>query len=305
MKQYSRKKYNIHSFTLIELITAMSIFTVLMLVMMRFFSESQQAWTVSNQRSRIFENAQVAMDLISRDIQSAYYEEKTALTGIPFWHLSKIDTTNGSREMLSFISATPIRPNEDCTSNMCEVQYKLFYVEKPTLPATYSDTDVGWLMRCVTGNRNDGAADPHPNPAAVVNPKHNYDNNFNIASTGSANSFTSDNSSSGDGTTSTHFSKVIPYVTNLSFLCFDSSNNLISVDTLGTADTQFPSMVKITLSLLDKNSWLKWIAMGGEPENIYWDHAANKLSDTDPQSEFRKKNERTFTKFVFLRDMGQ
>ena len=301
MKQYCQKKYKVHSFTLIELITAMSIFSVLMLVMMRFFSESQQAWTSSNQRSMIFENAQIAMDLISRDLQSAYYEDELG-SQVPFWHLSNVDTTNNAREMISFISTTPMRPNDNCTSNMCEIQYKLLYTETPT------SNLAGWLMRSVTGNKNDAIADMDNEYHAATNAtgKHNYANNFNVGGTGVTNVFTSDNSSSGDKSGTPHFSKVIPYVTNLSFLCFDSSNTLIPVDATGSADTEFPAMVKITLSLLDKNSWQKWIAMGGKPDKIYWDHVNNTLVDTaDLQSAFRKKHERTFTKFVFLRDMGQ
>ena len=297
MKQYCQKKYNFNSFTLIELITAMAVFTVLMLVMMRFFSSSQEAWTTSNQRSMIFENAQVAMDLISRDIQSAYYDVELGKQ-VPFWHLSQADTTHHVREMLSFISATPMRPNDDCTSNLCEVQYKLFYT-------TTTTPDTGWLVRCVTGNKNDGASAPHPNLAAAVNTKYNYLNNFVVGGSTGTNAFTSNYASSGDGSGTPYFSKVIPYVTNLSFLCFDSSNTLIPVDTAGATDTEFPVMVRITLSLLDKNSWNKWIAMGGEPDKIYWNHGLNTLVDTDPQADFRKKHERTFTKFVFLRDMRQ
>jgi len=288
---------NLLSFTLIELIAAMAVFSVIMLVMMKFFGTAQKAWTSSNARSEVFENAKLAMDLISRDLQSAVYTEDI----IPFWHSdlgSNPDTTNETKEMISFISSTSVLPNDNCTSSQCEIQYKLAY--KIT-----DGGNAGWLMRSATGNKSDANGD---------NTKWNYSNNFAVGGSGSGKCFTRDGTSNGDLTENYDgkgFSKIIPYVTNLEFMCFaydpvTKTNQAISPDsesgdfTLNSAghNNAFPVMVKISLSLMDKNSWKKWIALGGLPSDPAEDDGGE---DSDAE-EFRKQHERTFTKLVFLQN---
>lgn len=271
-------KKNIKLFTLIELITAMAIFSILMVVMMKFFNEAQQAWTKTSQQSLVYENARVAMDLIARDLQCIIYEsEKT-----PFLHRARMPSwTPAQRETLCFITATPV-PEGVYSSTVCELNYQLA-----------NDTnDEGWLMRSCTGNDTN---------------KWNYYDNFLVGPTGSTN-----NVFSGNDESRSIFNRVIPYVTNLTFFCYDKNMNLISADArAGNVELNvgqnnaFPYAIKIQLSLMDKEGWNKWKAMGGTPANIYWDHSGGVLVDTDPQSEFRKKFERTFTKIIFVDDRGQ
>ena len=67
---FDRPKRTRH-FTLIELLAAMGILVVMMLVLFRLLGSAQQAWTTSNSHAEVFENARIALDIISRDIQSA------------------------------------------------------------------------------------------------------------------------------------------------------------------------------------------------------------------------------------------
>lgn len=291
MKNHKKHKL---TFTLIELITAMAIFSVLMVIMMRFFNEAQKAWTESSKRSMLYSNARIAMDLITRDLQCAIYTQNQT----PFWHCRLSSPDNNTKEMLSFITETPMRPNDECLPT-CEVQYKLFYTTTPT------DASAGWLMRRVTGDVNDDGS---------TNTRWKVSGNFNVAASGGiAKVFTRDNSSSGDANETydgNGFIKVIPYVTQLKFNCFKSDNSPIPADsdhnayTLNSAghDNAFPYLVKVSLSMLDKDSWKKWIAMGGDPSLA---DPSDDSNDTDPQKEFRKRYERTFTKLIFMGDKGQ
>ena len=268
-----------HFFTLIELVVSMSVLAVLMMIMMSFFSSAQQAWTSSSARSQVYDNARLAMDLMSRDLQSAVYEKDIT----PFWHRDRGGTL--ANERLYFISATSILPNDDCTTSNAEVAYELG-------DGTYE----GWLRRSVTGNKLSGGSDNIIwNYPALV-----YPNNFGVGNTGLAN-----NSFTADSTSTDSFQKVIPYVTNLYFRCFRKDGTEITPDAIGSKDTEFPSLVTINLTLMDRTSWQKWKALGGQPQNIYWDHPTNKLIDTDSQSVFRKLHERNFTKMVFLGERGQ
>ena len=118
-------------FTLIELVVAMAVFSVIMLVMMSLFGSVQKVWTTSIGRSSLYDNARLAMDLVSRDLQSAYYAKDIT----PF----AVDKTadNGA---IAFISATDIPQNDKRTSPYSEVKYKI---------------DSGWLKRSVTSNKDD------------------------------------------------------------------------------------------------------------------------------------------------------
>lgn len=300
------KKINIQkgkkAFTLIELITAMAIFSVLMVIMMKFFNEAQKAWTMSAERAEIYDNGRIAMGLIAKDLQSAVYTQDQT----PFWHcnLSSGETDTGTKEMFAFVSATSLRPNSYCSPS-CEIKYKLFYAENNNDPA-------GWLMRSTTGDFNDDNSDNVYNASTNATGRWNYVSNFSVGKTGVTNVFTRNNDSGGDKTAtydSGDFVKIIPYVTSLRFDCYDKNNGYLAPDTAGssgdisqTTGGTFPSMVKITLKLLDKNSWNKWIAMGATPNQALDDSDATAdPNDFDP-ADFRKSKERTFTKIVFLKN---
>lgn len=260
-------------FSLIELITAMAIFSVLMVVMMKFFQEAQQAWTLSNQRAMVYDNARVAMDLITRDLQAAYYKKDVT----PFWHKGKTTFATWSEysnESLAFIAATPM-PQEHSTTPFNEVIYQLYYTD-------VTNSNAGWLMRSVTGNKSD---------ATTPNTKHNYPSNFGVSKDTAADAFTL------DGASNEAFEKVIPYVTNLNFECFKADGSVIS--TSDSAPTDFPFIVMVELTLLDKDSWNKWLALGATPNQAVDD------SDTDPARSFRLERERTFTKMIFMGERGQ
>ena len=260
-------------FTLLELITAMAIFAVLMGVMMKFFHEAQMAWTTSTQRSLVYDNARIAMDLITRDLQAAYYKKDVT----PFWQKGVTGAGWGAyrNDLLAFVSATPI-PQEHSTTPYNEVIYQLYYASSST------DPNAGWLMRSVTGNKTD---------ATTVNSKYNYQGNFNVSANTATDAFTV------GGTSNEDFVKVIPNVTNLTFTCFRKDGTTISPAPAGPTD--FPYIVKVELTLLDNNSWKRWLAYGATPNQ------GSEDSDTAAARELRLGRERTFTKFIFLGERGQ
>ena len=283
-------------FTLIELIAAMGVFAIIMLVILTFFSSAQKAMSVSIQRTMTYENARIALDLMARDLQCAYYEKDK----IPFWF--KGYTTYAAadavynQEALCFVSATSLPPNDNCSSNLCEVKYQLYNYDNTAIPTGDPKLE-GWLQRSVTGNTDD---------ANTPSSKWNFYNNFTVGENGSAKAFTADGSSSGDPLTG-DFRKVIPHVTKLEFKCyrkdgsFQDPGNTGNGDTVGNVLTGFPYEVKIDLTLMDGASWAKWKAMGGKR------YVSSGALDTvaDPAENFRRQNERTFSKTVLLGERGQ
>jgi type II secretory pathway pseudopilin PulG len=229
------KNFKISSpFTLIELIAAMAVFSVIMLIMMRFFGTAQRAWTTSTARTEVFENAKLTMDLISRELQSSMYNKTSS-------NFLNDPTTH----TLCFISSTML-PQEGSTSSVSEVRYKLD-----------TTSDKAWLQRSVTGNNDT---------------RWNFMVDHEVA--------TFNDSSSDD------FHNIIPYVTQFDVSCLKPDGSAV------TDNMEFPGIIKITLSLLDKNSFLKYKAL--------IDAGNATVAD-----EFKSQRERTFTKVIFLGDRGQ
>ena len=298
-------------FTLLELILAMGILMVIMVIMLSFFSAAQKAWMSSSANAEIYENARVAMDLITRDLQSALYNDENSTKGIyPFWHESD--------SRINFISATNVGDAAD-VSKIREVKYARSdgrtTAPKMTLDDLGNGTELkgGWLVRSVTG---DSSVDPdYPNDNTKPLNKYNFalfprsggDTQraykvFKEIAGGTA----SANKSSND------FNYVVPYVVSLKFTCYSNrfkdmrdingdtvAGTVLNGDavydyssTTAAVPTPFPYAIKIEIVLLDRTSWAKWIAIGGLVATPDSDPAAAKT--------FREAHQRTFTTMIYL-----
>lgn len=70
-----------HRFTLVELMVAMGVFSIMMLALMTFFNSAQKLWTESERRTTVFADVRIAMDLMATTLQTALYEYNK----IPFY----------------------------------------------------------------------------------------------------------------------------------------------------------------------------------------------------------------------------
>ena len=136
-------------FTLIELIVALAVLVLLVTVILQMFNTVNKSTDQSRAKIEMFENARIALELISRDIHTIYYETDA----VPFWHWAPVTPSSppaswgeNRNEFLAFISATSIPPNDNITSTLCEVKYQKYYSD------THDVDSDGWLMRSVTGN---------------------------------------------------------------------------------------------------------------------------------------------------------
>ena len=81
------KKLVKNRFTLVELLVSMAVFSILLVLMMQFFSGAKTLWTANEKRAAIYADATVAMDLMSQLLQSTFYNSDGgtpfAITGIP------------------------------------------------------------------------------------------------------------------------------------------------------------------------------------------------------------------------------
>ena len=267
-------------FTLIELSVALIVFLILVSIIMGIFRSINANLIIAEGNRDIYEKARMALDIISKDIQCAYYGDQSA----PFWHHSSVSNWGEyNNELLAFVSTTS-HSSSTFSSDLFEVKYQLYYTADPT-----EDT-AGWIVRSVTGNLID---------STTVNPKWNFYSNFRAG-------YTTDGSDpvsafTGDSTSGSLYEKFIPCVTELTYRCYDKDNNeLVSdIETSISEDdcnvTDFPYLIEINISLMDRISWHKWISAGGTPHDL----------ENDPAADLRRKSERSFRQTVLIGNRGQ
>ena len=104
------KKLVKNRFTLVELLVSMAVFSILLVLMMQFFSGARTLWTANEKRTAIYADATVAMDLMSMLLQSTFYSEGgspfairsapgTAEAAVPEW---------GWNSKIYFVSNSPM-----------------------------------------------------------------------------------------------------------------------------------------------------------------------------------------------------
>lgn len=89
-----RKTSHKLKFTLVELIVAMAVFSILLLLMLQFFSGAQRIWNGMEKRNEIYANARIIMDLMTVHLQNIYYTN----SGVPFY----IDNTDPDSSKIYF-----------------------------------------------------------------------------------------------------------------------------------------------------------------------------------------------------------
>ena len=265
-----KKKHKKNYFTLLEIVVGMIVLTIMILTLTITFNAMHKATDISKSETELFQNASVALDVMTRDLQCIYYENGL----IPFYHKGEGGdiTEPYNNDLLCFISSTPLHPAE-ANTNVCEIKYQLYST------ADLTEDTSGWLLRSATGDM----LDPTTN-----NPKWNFwSNQIYYSRDGTVSAFTANDDSSEE------YGPLIPYVTELNFNCFSRDDDIIYGDEEDSKT--FPFSVEINLKVLDRNSWKRWIAIDDN-------HLDGESLDAII---YRRKNERTFTKTIQVGNRGQ
>ena len=97
----NRKNMKISRFTLVELLVAMGVFSILLLVSMQIFSSSRRLWLNSERQNRAYADVRTAMEFLTSRIQTQAYTDD-----MPF--LIKRDAVNSK---MYFPTAIPMNRN--------------------------------------------------------------------------------------------------------------------------------------------------------------------------------------------------
>lgn len=106
----------VHRFTLVELLMAMVILSVIMMLMFRFTTAASDAWTKSAANMRIYNNARAALDLIEQDLRAIVISGETGAE-------IRLHVYGPGSDQLTFVAAT----GEDSAydTELVEVMYDL------------------------------------------------------------------------------------------------------------------------------------------------------------------------------------
>lgn len=112
-------KKRMQKFTIIEVVVAMAIFSILMLIIMQIFGAMQNVWTTTSKRTQTSQNANVIMNMLASDFQSAcydieadawsswcYYQGNANLTNTPVWFITSrpksVQASNSAQVLTGF-----------------------------------------------------------------------------------------------------------------------------------------------------------------------------------------------------------
>ena len=109
-RQYSIINHNCSAFTLIELVVAIALASILILVTAMIFKQASSAFSQSDARSEVYQNVRAAFDIIKRDISGATlntrYELFQAFNDVSAASYSTIGAKEGS-DIITLLSSTP------------------------------------------------------------------------------------------------------------------------------------------------------------------------------------------------------
>ncbi len=248
-------------FTLVELIVAMAVFSILLLLMLQFFSGAQRIWNGMEKRNEIYANARVAMDLMTAQLQNTFYTN----AGIPF----VIENPDSDSSKIYFATKTGNQFPGNST-----LKYMTF--QRNTVAAGSSETNAEQeqLRVAVFCDTTQGTPDFSSFfPPYGVNPVTDFDKATDLLPSRMNGLIDSDQFSAEIANNVTSFC-IIPYK-------LDSSFNIVK-DTDSPVE-KVPYMVELKLSLLSPEDFERWKAL-----------------PSGDQDDFRKQNEYTFSRTVYL-----
>ncbi len=118
-------------FTLVELMIAMSILSIMMGMLVYMLQSTQRNWKWQMNRTKIYQNSRLAFDLIERDIR-AIVTSSVPNQEIGYYVFDHDCGDATTSRVACFVSST--EPHDDATSRMCEITYR-FHVDD-SQPAT-------------------------------------------------------------------------------------------------------------------------------------------------------------------------
>ncbi len=276
-----------HPFTLTEIIVALGIFSLLMVLMLRFFTGAETLITSGEGRNTTYSDGRVAMDLIASLLRNVQIQD--SIYGIPF----KLERRSGKvnySDKIAFYTQSPVRLTSTAKSNFYSVQIEIKEVEPE-------------------------AGNPQTYTPLIIKVADDQEDLFGKISTESS-------STNPDFLAGTE-QEVVRYVTGLSFEPYlietsgsmpemklvdadetkaflaslnGSGDSVARHDKIVPYETEMPNAIEIRLTMLSPENYLRYLALLPDPTKAF------NCTDREPENakQFRLANEVEFTRTVLL-----
>lgn len=225
MKKILRKKRS--CFTLVEVLVAMAVFSILMMFMMRFFSGTQKLWADAEGQNEVYSDARVAMDFVSTLLENSVTVENK----MPF---ALVKGTFGD-DRIYFCTKSPIKLNTNAQSKMFFVVLRIDNPLETDVDKKYPDK----LRLAALGDQSSAS----------------FDSMFHTATLDT----TKVDALLGSGTLNDTCEAIIDRVTGLELTAYKDDMTKYT----GSTINQVPYAVTIKLSMLDSNNYRKWKELEG------------------------------------------
>ena len=131
------------AFTLLELLIAMALLSVMMMMLMQMVFQTQRLWRLNNATNRMFEQSRLVFDVVEHDLRSAYSSNITGkTTGFYIGAPNPANALQG--RLIVFVSTSD--PHQEAACDLCEVSY-WFHTDQgtlnPSIAPLYSGTAGG------------------------------------------------------------------------------------------------------------------------------------------------------------------
>lgn len=276
MMKRARKNH----FTLVELLVALGIFSILMVLFMQTFAGMRLAWTNSERRTDSHAGVRVAMDMLSTLTGAAYYSSASTFSGNEGQFPFQADQTSTRPGKLYFACKT----NFDLPGSN---PIRFIGVQVPNAGENFGLTDTALyykLYLTVLSNEagvNNGTVYPRFSPEFL-------DASNNEISASAALTALKSNLDAKLAADTNHRIELLRNVTDFQVRAYDVNGNLFA----STDVYCVPDMIELRVSVLGDEDFSKWTGMKGGV-----DSAENAAAQT-----FRLQKQTTFSRRIHIGD---
>ena len=279
-------------FTLMELLVAMGVFSVLLVIFMQFFSGMRLAWTNTEKRTDVHGNVRIAMDMLSALIGTVYYSSASTYSGQVGHFPFLADQTSSRPGKLYFASKTdydlpgtnPIRFIGVQVPNATEA-----FGLTATSPFDVSTDPFYRLYVTVLSNdasTNNGDVYPRFSPEFLD------DSNNEIAPSAALTALQT-NLNGKLAAESSHRIELLKYVTDFQVRAYDEKG-------VAYSDAQLkcvPYAIEVRISILSEDDFKKWVALkeGGVTSGVEKTEGGK-----NPARKFRLERQTTFSRRIYI-----
>ena len=280
------------SFTLVELLVAVGLLSLIMMLLLQLFSGAQKIWGANEKTGDVYANARVAMDLMAdllNTVQFSHGEDNDGNRLKSRDMIFSLDTkgTDGTRSSVTFAAIASSRNLPTTDNPICFVSFRLAEYKR-TKDANSPNTR-GLLMVVYSDKKNETTFYNYfPPYGSFGNSRTTAKDDLNSNMNAQVVDYVTDRENSGSTTDGENdFCQVIAEnVVAFKLTAYylnDDGELQKKADDADVAEP--PHMIEIQLTVLDADSYTRWQELTGTAKNDYL-----------------KQHQRVFSRNVFIGD---